>query len=234
MCKEKEYEDKRILTLDGKNRKLDMSSKIEPSGNFYRPITEKSKVTLTVCDYTNKENGGSKTAKFNFTPEEIGEFNFIMEQIGDFTKSYDRIFNSPDEKGLSPVKRFLISRQAKMQDGTPSKYPIYIQIQNGRAKCNVNDKGMTSFSNNTFTCESKVDIRLSYEDARFLFRETANFIERIKLYYMIQNTNETNKEETEKFLTEQRYIDGVNALYKNLANKISEELQKIKDELAFK
>jgi hypothetical protein len=132
-----QYEDLRVVVLNGNNRRLDVSDKLERSDNYRRPIAEKSKMRLTICDYTNKDKGGSVTAKFNFTPEEVAEFDFIMRLNGDFTKRYDRISNYPDKDGLSPVKKILISRQAKMKDGTPSKYPVYINIENGRAKCVV-------------------------------------------------------------------------------------------------
>lgn len=225
----KEYEDLRVVILDGNNRKLDVSDKLEKSDNFRRPLGDKSKMCLTICDYTNKDKGGSVTAKFNFTPKEIAEFDFIMRINGDFMRSYDRIFNSPDEDGLSPVKKIMISRQAKMQDGTISRYPVYIRIENGRAKCNVNKKGMTSFSSNTFISDQIADIRLSYEDARTLFRESAEYIERMKIMYALEikgsSANNSVNTKVGAGLSETKYVEGVNCLYK----AIEEQFQRQKD-----
>lgn len=232
------YEDKRVTILDGNNRKLDVSDKLEKSDNWRRPLTDKSKLCITICDYTNKDKGGSVTAKFNFTVNEIAEFNFMMGFAGDFTKSYDRIFNSPDDKGLSPVKRIMISRQAKMQDGSPSKYPIYIRIENGRAKCNVNDKGMTSFTKNTYVCDQKADIRLSYEDARTLFRESQEYIERMKTIYALElrgsvgtGIGNAEAEASEGTVSEKKFVDGVNCLYKAIDEKFKSQNEYFAGEL---
>lgn len=232
----KEYEDLRVVILNGNNRKLDVSDKLEKSDNFRRPIGDKSKMCITICDYTNKEKGGSITAKFNFTPEEIAEFDFIMRMNGDFKKSYDRIFNLPDKDGLSPVKKIIISRQAKMQDGSISKYPVYIKIENGRAKCNVNNKGMTSFSNNTYKCEQVADIRLNYEDARTLFRESHDYIKRMKVLYAMEirrtmngvSFSETRDSNT---LSEKKYVEGVNSLYKAIAEQFQKQNEFLTSEL---
>ncbi|WP_370845760.1 hypothetical protein [Eubacterium sp.] len=40
----KNYEDKRVVVLDGNNRKLDVSDGLEMSDNYRRPITDKSKM----------------------------------------------------------------------------------------------------------------------------------------------------------------------------------------------
>lgn len=225
----KNYEDKRVVVLDGNNRKLDVSDGLEMSDNYRRPITDKSKMRLTICDYTNKDKGGSITAKFNFTPQEIAEFDYIMRMNGDFTKKFDRIFNLPDDKGLSPVKRIQISRQSVRPDGSASKYPIYICIENGRARCNVNPKGMTSFSNSTYKQEQRVDIRLSYEDGRTLFRESAEYIERIKTIYAMEiraksgNTTKEDSDSSSECLSEKKYVDGVNSLYKAIAEQLENQ-----------
>ena len=88
----KEYEDLKIVVLDGNKRKLDVTDKLVKSNNFRRPLDEDSKICVTICDYTNKDTTGSVTARFNFKPEEIAEFDFIMRMTGDFTKTFDRIF----------------------------------------------------------------------------------------------------------------------------------------------
>lgn len=227
------YEDKRVVVLDGRNKKLDVSDKLEKSDNYRRPITDKSKMCITICDYTNKDKGGSITVRFNLTPEEIAEFNYIMGINGDFQKSFDRIFNLPDKDGLSPVKKILISRQAKMPDGKASKYPIYIRIENGRAKCNVDQKGMTSFSNNTYVKDKVADIRLGYDDGRTLFRDSYTYIERMRYIYAMELRNglSNSGEKNTGALSESKYVDGVNSLYKGIAELLKSKNDKLTSEI---
>ena len=231
----KEYEDLKVVVLDGNKRKCDMTDKLVKSDNFRQPISAKSKMCMTVCDYSNKDNGGSVTAKFNFTPNEIHEFNLIMKSPGDFNNSFDRIFNAPDKDGLSPVKRLKIQRQSKMPDGTPSKYPVYIVIENGRAKCNVSKTGMTNFSNQTYICDYKADIRLSYADARSLFRESAEYIERMKLIYAMEIRESKEKANITQAdvnaLSEQRFADGINCFYKSITEQLKQQNQYLVKEL---
>lgn len=243
------YEDKRVVVLDGRNKKLDVSDKLEKSDNYRRPIADKSKMCITICDYTNKDKGGSVTVRFNFTPEEIAEFDYIMGTSGDFQKSFDRIWKAPDKDGLSPVKKILISRRSKMPDGKASLYPIYIRIENGRAVCIEDKNKMTSFSNDTYVKDKVADIRLTYCDGRTLFRETHNYIERMKYIFAIEIREKLKKAENKNVgaLSESKYVEGVNTLYKGISellmnqnNKLSKEvealakgLQEVKDEIMF-
>lgn len=227
----KEYEDLKVVVLDGNKRKLDVTDKLVKSDNFRRPITEKSKMCMTICDYSNKdkdENGRSITAKFNFTPEEIAEFDLVMKNPGDFKQSFDRIFNAPDKDGLSPVKRLVIERQSKM------RYPVHITIENGKAKCNVTSVGMTNFSMETYVCEYKADIRLSYSDARTLFRESTEYIKRMKLIYAMEIRGTMEKvghTSNSDALSEKKYVDGVNCLYKSISEQFRQQNEYLVKEL---
>lgn len=231
----KQYEDTKIVVLDGKNRKLDMSDKLEKSSNFRRPITDKSKLQLTICDYTNKDKGGSITVKFNFTPDEIAEFDFIMKQKGDFSKLFDRIYNAPDKAGLSPLKKMTISRHALMPDKKPSSYPVYISVENGRAKCIVKPNGTTTYASETYVCDAKADIRLSNADARTLFRESNEYVERMKMIYAMElragNVPNDKCENAEKGVTQKEFVDCVNRLHKALSENITKQTEEVLKEI---
>jgi len=181
-------ENKQVVRKDGNKKLIELQDSLKKGETVRKPLADNSRLRMVLCDYKNKEQGGSISVYFNFSKEELNALLFDIERCQmintlEFNQHMDKIFGEPDANGYSQVTKFSVSRQIKDQNGTVKNYPIFISIENGRGIKNKTQTGGCAIKGGSYVCDKKAFINLTDKDFSDLLKEGINFIERMSTVY---------------------------------------------------
>lgn len=217
----KEFEDKQIVRVDGKNKILEVNDKLKKGDGPRKPLAENSKLELCLVDYTNKDKGQTVTVRFNLDPHDIHEMRVLTESnFADFAKFWDKIFGDPDESGLSPARKLCIAKES-MRGGKPASSPWKITITNGKAKKIKTATGGYAMEKDSFVQEAQATIYLTGAGARQLFNEAESFIERAKTMFSMESMVKEAANEVVSKVAEQQKT-ATNWLYSEIGKQIKD------------
>lgn len=97
-----------------------------------------------------------------------------------------KIFGNPDEKGLSRVTKLKIYRSPVSKSGEAYRLPIFVSIENGRAKKIVRQNGATQADSNSYVKEKMAMIQLSDDDFASMIIDVLCSIRRFETVYCTQ------------------------------------------------
>ena len=122
-----------------------------------------SNIGITVLDYSKGTGDKTVSVEANISSDDL---MYVFEKLKIGLKNFqlppqDKIFGEPDADGKSKVTKLLIKRE-HMKGEEESKYPWYIQIENGVGIKAINTStGGTYIKSGSYKCEAKVGINLT-------------------------------------------------------------------------
>lgn len=144
-----------------------------------------SNIGITMLDYSNGTGDSKISVEANISSDDL---MFVFEKLKIGLKNFqlpsqDKIFGEPDADGKSKVTKLLIKRE-HMKGTEESKYPWYIQIENGTGiKATNTATGGTYIKSGSYRCEAKVYINLADLDMYRLLSRVQSYVSVWELTY---------------------------------------------------
>ena len=137
-----------------------------------------SNIGITMLDYSKGTGDNTVSVEANISSDDL---MFVFEKLKIGLKNFqipsqDKIFGEPDTDGNSKVTKLLIKRE-HMKGTEESKYPWYVQIENGiGVKATNTSTGGTYIKSGSYKCEAKVGINLTDIDMYRLLSRVQSYV----------------------------------------------------------